>query len=132
MIQYSDRKSEGIIYLPHPHGISAGKIIIDRDDMDPCPLIAFKYTGNVATRVFPSPVFISAIFPLCRIIPPIIWTSKCLWPKVLFAASRTEAKASGRISSKLSPSAILDLNSKSFRFQFLIIQLCQVRLQKSR
>ena len=32
---------------------------------------AFRYVGRVATRVFPSPVFISAILPLCKVIPPI-------------------------------------------------------------
>ena len=37
----------------------------------PFPESAFRYVGNVATNVFPSPVAISAIRPECRTIPPI-------------------------------------------------------------
>ena len=69
---------------------------------------------RVATRVFPSPVFISAIIPLCRIIPPISWTSKCLSCIVLIDASRTTAKASGKISSNEEPLFIFSLNSLVF------------------
>lgn len=57
----------------------------------------------VATKVFPSPVFISAIFPWCSTTPPITCTSKGLSPSVLRAASRTTAKASGSSSSSVSP-----------------------------
>ena len=70
------------------------------------PTSEFKYTGKVATKVFPSPVFISAILFSCRITPPINCTSKCLNLIVLFDVSLTTAKASGKISSKVDPSAI--------------------------
>ena len=63
------------------------------------PAITFKYTGRVAARVLPSPVFISAILPSCKTIPPISWTSKCLIFNVLFEASLTTANASGSMSS---------------------------------
>ena len=36
----------------------------------PFPARALRYMGQVATRVLPSPVFISEIMPLCRTIPP--------------------------------------------------------------
>src|ERR1700731_1965038 len=38
-------------------------------------------------------------------------TSKCLWPRVRIAASRTAAKASGRMSSSVSPLASRSLNA---------------------
>src|SRR5215207_6487255 len=56
----------------------------------------------VAARVLPSPVFISAILPSCKTIPPITCTSKGRMPKVRLDASRTTAKASGKMSSSLS------------------------------
>src|SRR5215212_2583240 len=65
----------------------------------------------VAASVFPSPVFISAILPSCKTIPPISCTSKGRIPKVRLDASRTTAKASGRMSSRVSPCASLSLNS---------------------
>src|SRR5713226_4793132 len=76
----------------------------------------------VATRVFPSPVFISAMAPLCRIVAPITWTSKWRCPIARFAASRTAAYASGSRASSSSPlssrwrnSAVLAANSSSDR-----------------
>src|ERR1700744_4335579 len=73
----------------------------------PLPASAFRYTGNVATRVLPSPVFISAILPECRTMPPIICTSKWRMPTARLPASRTTAKASGSSSSSASVSAAL-------------------------
>ena len=43
--------------------------------------------------------------PWCRAMPPIICTSKCRMPVTRFDASRTVAKASGRISCRISCSA---------------------------
>src|SRR6266545_4320016 len=80
----------------------------------PSPARAFRYAGMVATRVFPSPVFISAMLPSCRTIAPITWTSKCRWPIVRRAASRTEANASGSRSSRLSPASSRRRNSSVF------------------
>ena len=68
----------------------------------PLPVTAFRYTGSVATSVFPSPVRISAMRPWCKVMPPIIWTSKCRMPSVRFDTSRTAANASGRRSSRVS------------------------------
>src|SRR3989344_2169869 len=48
--------------------------------------------------------------------PPKSCTSKCLSPKVLLATSLTTAKASGKISSKVSPFLSLSLNSKVLDF----------------
>src|SRR6266498_3959749 len=79
----------------------------------PSPARAFRYAGMVATRVFPSPVFISAMLPSCRTIAPITWTSKCRWPIVRRAASRTEANTSGSRSSRLSPASRRRRNSSS-------------------
>ncbi len=45
------------------------------------------------------------MLPRCSAAPPIICTSKCRWPSVRLAASRTVAKASGSRSSRDSPSA---------------------------
>ena len=55
----------------------------------------------VATRVLPSPVFISAIMPWWRTIPPINWTSKGRISTDRFAASRTTAKAGPRLFDEL-------------------------------
>ena len=79
----------------------------------PRPARAFRYNGMVATRVFPSPVAISAILPWWSTMAPISCTSYgtmsqfILLPVTTISvprrrrhASRTVANASGRISSK--------------------------------
>src|SRR5918997_1954671 len=68
----------------------------------------------VAASVLPSPVFISAILPSCRAMPPMIWTSKGRIPRVRLEASRTTANASGRRSSRVSPPPNLSRNSSVF------------------
>src|SRR3712207_4300485 len=68
----------------------------------------------VAASVFPSPVFISAILPSCRAMPPMICTSKGRISKVRFEVSRTTANASGRMSSRVSPRPSLSRNSSVF------------------
>jgi hypothetical protein len=55
--------------------------------------------GKVATSVLPSPVFISAIIPLCRAMPPMSWTSKWRMPRERTDASRVRAKQSGMMRS---------------------------------
>ena len=55
---------------------------------------ALRKAGKVATSVFPSPVFISAIFVLFNTIPPTSWTSKCLKPNVRILASLVNANDS--------------------------------------
>ncbi len=57
----------------------------------------------VATRVLPSPVFISAMLPRCSAAPPITWTSKCRLSSTRRLASRTVANASGSSDSSVSP-----------------------------
>lgn len=56
-------------------------------------------------REQPSPVFISAIRPWWRMTPPTTCTGKWRICSTRLAASRQAAKASGRMSSRLSPSA---------------------------
>src|ERR687889_2665631 len=68
----------------------------------------------VAASVFPSPVFISAIFPSCNTMPPMICSSKGRIPSVRRETSRTTAKASGSRSSRVSPFASLSRNSSVF------------------
>src|ERR687893_500393 len=68
----------------------------------------------VAASVLPSPVFISEILPSCNAMPPITWTSKGRIPRVRRDASRTTAKASGRMPSSVSPSARRPRNSSVF------------------
>ena len=63
--------------------------------------MALRTIGSVATRVFPSPVFISAILPSCRTIPPTSCTSKCRMFNTLELASLVIAKESAKTSSKL-------------------------------
>src|SRR2546425_2256853 len=89
----------------------------------PLPASALRYRGSTATSVLPSPVFISAIFPWCRTMPPTIWTSKGRRPMVRRAASRTTAKASTSRSSSASPfssrwrsSAVFARSSSSVSF----------------
>src|SRR5215210_9150825 len=68
----------------------------------------------VAASVLPSPVFISAILPSCRTMPPMICTSKGRIPRVRLEASRTTANASGRMASSPSPPASRSRNSSVF------------------
>ena len=75
------------------------------------PGSALRYPANVETSVLPSPVFISAILPSCKAIPPISCTSKWRSPMVRTLASRTAAKASGRRSSNSSPESKRSRNS---------------------
>ena len=75
------------------------------------PVNPFKYAGKVATNVLPSPVFISAILPWCKTIPPSNCTLKCFIPSTLLEASLQTANASGNKLSKDSPFCILSLNS---------------------
>src|SRR5919112_2067278 len=65
----------------------------------------------VAASVLPSPVFISAIFPSCKTMPPMICSSKGRIPRVRLETSRKTAKASGSRSSMVSPPASLSRNS---------------------
>src|SRR5918992_300255 len=68
----------------------------------------------VAASVLPSPVFISAILPSCKAIPPMTCTSKGRIPNVRLDVSRTTANASGRMSSRVSPRSSLSRNSSVF------------------
>src|SRR3990170_2042722 len=70
----------------------------------PRPSIALRYIATAATSVLPSPVFSSAILPSWRALAPISCTSKARWPSLRRIASRTTANASGRRSSRVSPS----------------------------
>ena len=71
--------------LAHPLGVAVGQVIVDRDDVDALAFERVEVTGRVATSVFPSPVFISAILPRCRTMPPINCTSK--WRMLRTAAA---------------------------------------------
>ena len=55
----------------------------------------------MATKVLPSPVPISAIFPSLSTMPPIICTSWCLRPSTRTLASRITAKAAGSNESRV-------------------------------
>ena len=68
----------------------------------------------VAASVLPSPVFISAIFPSCKTMPPMTCSSKGRIPRVRLETSRTTAKASGNRSSMVSPPPSLSRNSSVF------------------
>jgi len=61
--------------------------------------------GEVATRVLPSPVFISAMRPRWRMAPPITWTSK--WRNADRALRRLthHREGFGRTSSRVAPPA---------------------------
>src|SRR3954468_4905988 len=76
--------------------------------------MALRYSACVATKVLPSPVFISAMSPSWRTMPPISCTSKRRTPIVRLKASRTAAKLSKRSSSSDSPFAKRSRNSTVF------------------
>ena len=63
MIDTADSQPQRVINLPHPNGVSSGKIIVNGHHMDALAEIALRYAGKVATKVLPSPVRISAILP---------------------------------------------------------------------
>ena len=87
----------------------------------PLRLNAFKYAGNVATNVLPSPVAISATTPLCNKAPPTNCTSKCLKPSSLLDASRTAANASTSTSSSVSPNRNRARNSNVFALNSTLV-----------
>ena len=60
----------------------------------PRPASELRIAASGATRVLPSPVFISEILPWWRTTPPISWTSKWRMPSVRCIASRVIAKTS--------------------------------------
>src|SRR3954453_23600341 len=69
----------------------------------PVPGSELRTTASVAVSVLPSPVFISAMLPPCRTIPPMSCTSKWRMPIVRLPTSRTTANVSGRRSSREAP-----------------------------
>lgn len=75
----------------------------------------------MATSVLPSPVRISAILPWCRQIPPITCTWKCFMPSTRQAASRSAAKASGRISSNVSPAGQTPLEEFRLPLELIVV-----------
>ena len=62
---------------PIHSAVAAGQVIVHGDDVHALAFERVQITGSVATSVFPSPVFISAIRPRCSTMPPISCTSKC-------------------------------------------------------
>ena len=74
-----------------PLGVALGEVVVDGDEVDVRARQRVQVQRLVATNVFPSPVFISAMSPSWRAIPPISWTSKSRTPIVRLNASRTAA-----------------------------------------
>ena len=83
----------------------------------------------VATRVLPSPVFISAILPWCSTMPPMTWTSKGRIPRTRTEASRAVAKASGNRSSRGSSAVQALLEAGGFGLELGVGQGPVFRLQ---
>ena len=69
------------VHLAHPLGVALGQVVVHRDQWAPLPARPLRYIGIVATRVLPSPVFISAMSPSCSTMPPMTCTSKGRMPK---------------------------------------------------
>ena len=111
MLNDAHGKAERMVELAHPLGIALGQVVVDGDEVRAFSFERIQVDGRVATRVLPSPVFISAMRPLCRIMPPINCTSKCRMFKLRRDISRQTAKASGRMSSSVSPASRRFLNS---------------------
>jgi hypothetical protein len=59
----------------YPFLVPSGQVVVDGDDMYSLSGKTIQIGRQVATRVLPSPVAISAIFPSCSTIPPISCTS---------------------------------------------------------
>ena len=69
-------QAEEAVEPAHPLGVARGEVVVDRDDVHALALERVQVArASVATSVLPSPVFISAIMPLCRTMPPISCTS---------------------------------------------------------
>ncbi len=81
----------------------------------PRPVSAFSTAGSVATSVLPSPVFISAILPSFRTMPPINCTSKWRMPSFRRPASRTKANAGTSAGSSASLQRSLNCGSSRGR-----------------
>ena len=68
----ADRHAQELVEPAHPLGVALGQVIVDGDDVDALARRARSgKPASVATSVFPSPVFISAILPWCSTMPPI-------------------------------------------------------------
>ena len=73
----ADGHAEELVDAAHPLGVAAGQVVVDGDDVDALARRARSgRPGSVATSVLPSPVFISAMPPRCRTMPPMSCTSK--------------------------------------------------------
>ena len=73
----ADRHAQEAVDTAHPLRIAAREVVVDGDDVHALAFEGVEIRRSVATSVLPSPVFISAILPLCRTAPPMSWTSKC-------------------------------------------------------
>ena len=62
------------VHLAHPLAVALGQVVVDGDDVHALAGQGVQVGGRVATRVLPSPVFISAMRPWCRMMPPMICT----------------------------------------------------------
>ena len=111
----TDGQSQELVNGAHPFTIASGEVIIHRHDVHATAGQRVEIYRQGRHQVLPSPVAISAIFPLCNATPPINWTSKGIMshfngcPRTMISrphnrrqAFFTIAKASGMISSKAS------------------------------
>ena len=81
MTHQTYRQAQEVVKAPHLDAVTLGQIIINSNNVYTLASQGIQIGWQVATRVLPSPVRISAILPSWRQIPPIICTSKCLMPK---------------------------------------------------
>ena len=64
------RQAEAVEDGAHPLRVALGQVVVDRDHMHAAAGHRVEAAASGATRVLPSPVFISAILPWCSTMPP--------------------------------------------------------------
>ena len=125
----ADLEAEEAVHLAHPLGVALGQVVVDGDEVGAVAGEPLRYIGIVATSVLPSPVFISAMSPSWRTMPPSTWTSKGRMPSARLAASRATANASNSRSSSSSPFVVALAELGRLGAQLLVAQGGDVRLQ---
>ena len=127
----ADRHAEPLEDAAVPLGVALGEVVVDGDEVDAVAGRARSgRAAGVATNVLPSPVFISAISPSCRTMPPIICTSNMRCSDSRLRASRTGANASKRSSSSDSPFSSRSRELDRLRAQLVVGERLEVRLER--
>ena len=90
----ADRQPQQLVDRRHPFGVAAGQVVVDRDDVHALARQGIEERGQGGDQGLAFAGLELGDARLWIATPPTSWTSKCRWPIVRLAASRTSANAS--------------------------------------